>query len=62
MVIQLKNTKQLQSKIRKLYNKSRNIVKELHNQTSNNLCKNYDNILIPKFETQKMVSNKTEYK
>lgn len=54
----LRNRKHLKSKIRKLYRKSKNIVKELHNQSANYLCKNYDKIIIPKFETQQMVKHK----
>jgi putative transposase len=34
------------------------VVKELHNQSANYLCKNYDKILIPKFATQEMVKRK----
>lgn len=58
----LKNRKQLRKKIRKLYKKTKCIVKELHNQSANYLCKNYDKILIPKFETQKMISSKKKFK
>jgi transposase len=50
----LKNKHRIKNKIRKLYQKTKNIVKELHNQTANYICKNYNKILIPKFETQKM--------
>jgi transposase len=58
----IKNKKSLKSKIKKLYQRSKNIVKELHNQSANFLCKNYDNILIPKFETQKMIRTKKSFK
>ena len=34
----------------------------LHNQSATYLCKNYDTILIPKFETQKMISHKRSFK
>jgi len=54
----LRNKKHLNKKINKYYKKIKNIVKELHNQSANYLCKNYDKILIPKFETQKMISHK----
>lgn len=54
----IKNKKGLKKKIQKKYNKTKNIVKELHNQTALYLCKNYERILIPKFETQNMVSNR----
>jgi transposase len=53
----LKNKKSLKLKIRQCYKKIKNIVKELHNQTSLYLCKNYKRIIIPPFETQKMVKN-----
>lgn len=55
----IKNKKQIKGKIKKMYKKIKNIVKELHNQTADYLCKNYEKILIPKFETQKMIRKKT---
>jgi len=58
----IKNKKHIIRKIRKLYKKNKNIVKELHNQTANYLCKNYDKILIPKFQTQNMIKHKKEFK
>jgi len=58
----IKHKKSIRNKIKKLYKKSKNIVRELHNQSANYLCKNYDNILIPKFETQKMISHKKSFK
>ena len=58
----LRNKKHINKKISNIYNQIRNIVKELHNQSANYLCKNYDKILLPKFETQKMVSNKKSFK
>lgn len=54
----LRNKKHIKKKIRKLYEKSKNIVKELHNQSANYICKNYNKILIPKFETQKIIKYK----
>jgi len=54
----LRNKKHIKRKISKLYKKIKHIVKELHNQSANYLCKNYDKILIPKFETQQMVKHK----
>jgi len=38
----------------RLRSKAQNIVSELHNQTALFLCENFENILLPKFETQKM--------
>ena len=58
----LNNRKKLHKKIRKLYKKSKNIIKELHNQSANYLCKSYDKILIPKFETQQMIKTKKKFK
>ena len=49
----------LKKAIRRKYKRIKGIVKELHNKTALYLCKNYERILIPKFETQKMISNKT---
>jgi putative transposase len=52
------NKSHIKVKIRKCYKKIKNIVKELHNKTALYLVKNYDRILLPKFETQNMVRNK----
>jgi hypothetical protein len=51
----IKNKKRLITKLRKYYKNIKNLVKELHNKTALYLVKNYDKILIPKFETQNMV-------
>jgi transposase len=58
----LKNRKSLKLKIRICYKKIRNMVKELHNQTALYLCKNYKRIIIPPFETKKMVKNEKRKK
>lgn len=58
----IKNKKNIKNKITKAYKKIKNIVKELHNQTAFYLCNNYDKILLPKFETQKMIGNKKSFK
>jgi transposase len=58
----LRNKKQIKDRITKNYKKIKNIIKELHNQTAYYLCNNYDKILLPKFETQKMIVNKKSYK
>ena len=52
------NKKNLILRIKNCYNKIKNLVKELHNQTALYLCKNYDAILIPSFGTQRMISDK----
>ena len=49
-------------KIRSFYRNIKNIVKELHNKTALYFCKNYDNIIIPKLEVQKLVTNKRNTK
>jgi putative transposase len=38
-----------------LFQKTKNIVKEMHNKTASYLCKNYDRILLPEFKTHGMV-------
>jgi putative transposase len=53
----LRNKRSLKKKIQQQYDNIHNLVRELHHQTANYLCKSYDNIIIPKFETQKMVKN-----
>jgi transposase len=58
----LRNRKHIRKKIRKLHKKNKNIVKELHNQAANYLCKNFNKILIPKFETQNMITHKKTFK
>jgi putative transposase len=50
-----KRKKKIIGIIRNKYSKIKNIVKELHNKTALYLCKNYDRIMIPIFETQNMV-------
>lgn len=52
----------IKKKIRRYYKKIKNIVKELHNKTALYLVKNYDRILLPKFETQNMLRNNRSYK
>lgn len=53
----LHNKKKIIKRIRRRYEKIKNIVKELHNKTALFLCKTYDRVLIPRFETQQMVRN-----
>ena len=56
----LNHGNKIKRNIRNQYKKIQNIVKELHNKTALYLCKNFENILLPKFETQKMVRIKTK--
>lgn len=53
--------KKLSYHFKMLKNKVSNIVDDLHKRTALDLCKNYKNIIIPPFETQKM-SSKTNIK
>lgn len=50
-----KTRKYLLKKIRIIYERMKNIVSELHNKTILFLCKNFNTILIPKFQTQSML-------
>ena len=54
----LRNRRHIKNKINKCYKKIKNLVKELHNKTALYLVKNYERILLPKFETRQMVKNK----
>jgi len=53
----LRNKKHIIKKINNCYKKIKNIVKELHNKTAIYLVKNYNKIILPELETQKMVKN-----
>jgi putative transposase len=53
----LNNRKTIINKIRNNYRKIGNLVKELHNKTALYLVRNYDRVLIPKFETKQMIRN-----
>lgn len=43
--------------IHRIYKKIKNLKTDLHNKLSTYICKNYNNIVIPKYGTQKMMSN-----
>lgn len=51
------NKKKIIIRINKLYTKIKGIVNELHKKTALFLCRNYETILIPKFETKNMLKN-----
>jgi putative transposase len=54
----LSRTKQhLRKRIRKLYKHVTGIVSNLHNHCSSFIAKNYDHVLLPSFETSKMVKS-----
>jgi putative transposase len=46
----------LRKAIRRIRTKIKNRIKDMHYKIANFLCKNYQTILLPKFETQQMVS------
>jgi len=54
----IKHKRVLKRRIANAYKKIHSLVKELHNKTALFLCKNYDTVLIPIFETSKMVKKK----
>jgi len=54
----IKNKKHLKRKIKKNYEKIKGYVNEIHKKSAKYLCENYENIIIPKFETKPMISNK----
>lgn len=51
----IQNKSKLIRRLKNYYLKIKNIVKELHNKTALYLVKNYKQILLPKFETSKMI-------
>ena len=51
----LRNIKKIKKKLRNCYRKIRNYVNEIHNKSALFLCRNYENIMIPKFETQSII-------
>lgn len=51
------NRNKIKKRIIKLYFRINNRVKDLHNKSALFLCKNFKRILIPVFQTQKMVRN-----
>lgn len=58
----IKNKQLLIRKINKIYERMRNLRDEMHHKIANFLCKNYDTILIPKFETQRMLKTDPNYR
>lgn len=54
--------KRFKKVINKKYKKIKDLVKELHNKTALFLCKNYKRIILPIFETSKMVCDKIKNK
>jgi len=57
----LKNKKRLKRRIQKLYDKIKNITKEMHNKLAIYLCRNYKQILLPEFKVMKMVDDKKRF-
>ena len=54
----IKNKKMLNKKILKLYKKIKGYVNEVHKKAALYLCRNYENIILPSFETRGLISNK----
>jgi putative transposase len=54
----LKNKNHLRKKIYKLSQKINGYVNEVHKKAAKYLCENYENILLPEFETKSMLSKK----
>jgi len=50
--------KSINRRIRKLYSKIKDVVSNFHNQTASLLARKFQLILLPKFETSRMVSKK----
>jgi len=57
-----KRKRKMTKALRRMFNKVRNLVKEVHNKASNWLCRNYETILLPKFESQQMTTTKSQGK
>lgn len=60
----IKNKKMIKKKIRRLYQKIKGYVNEVHKKSAKFLCENYNNILLPEFKTKPMISKnqiKLEY-
>lgn len=52
----IKNLSKIKKKLNQLYCKIKNYVNEIHKKGAKFLCENYENILVPKFETKPMIS------
>jgi putative transposase len=58
----IKRPENIIKEINMCYRRIKNLVKELHNQIAIFLCKNFDVILLPKFGTRQMISDKAKQK
>lgn len=56
------NKNKIRKKINKLYRKITGIVNEMHKKTALHLCKKYNIILIPEFNTKDMICDKVQEK
>ena len=54
----IKNKKKIKDEIQSRYDRIHNVVKELHNKTALFLCKKYERIMLPEFNTQGMMRKK----
>jgi len=57
----IKNKKRINKRIQKLYNKIKNITKEMHNKLALYLCRNYKQILLPEFKVSNMIDDKKRF-
>lgn len=57
----LKNKRRLKRRIHKLYDKIKNITKEIHNKLALYLCRNYKQILLPEFKVMRIVDTKKRF-
>jgi len=57
----IKNKSKIKQRIQNLYNKIKNITKEMHNKICLFLCQNYKRIIIPEFKVSQMVDDKKRF-
>jgi len=58
----IRNKKSIIRRINMIYERMKNLRDELHHKIALFLCENYDTILIPNFETQRMLSSDLNYR
>ncbi len=58
----IKNKSKLKKEINKIYRRIKGYVNEIHKKAAKYLCENYENIILPEFETKPMISDNKEKK
>jgi transposase len=53
----IRNRSKLKKEINKLYKRIKGYVNEVHKKAAKYLCENYENIILPDFQTKPMISN-----